>query len=50
MKADVTFPSNNLTLAGILFTPDPPGAPGTPDGHVGGRLPAVVISHPGGGV
>ncbi|MGA5507659.1 alpha/beta hydrolase [Streptomyces umbrinus] len=50
MKADVTFPSNNLTLAGILFTPDPPGTPGTPDGHVGGRLPAVVISHPGGGV
>lgn len=47
MKANVTFPSNNLTLAGILFTPDPLG---TPDDHVGGRLPAVVISHPGGGV
>lgn len=41
MKTSVTFPSNNLAIAGILFTPDD---------HVGGRLPAVVISHPGGGV
>ncbi|MFL4910154.1 alpha/beta hydrolase [Streptomyces sp. MMS24-I2-30] len=41
MKSRVTFPSNNLALAGILFTPDD---------HTGGRLPAVVISHPGGGV
>ncbi|MDA3644247.1 alpha/beta hydrolase [Saccharopolyspora indica] len=41
MQTSVTFPSNNLELAGILFTPD---------GHTGGRLPAVVVSHPGGGV
>ncbi|MFJ8493467.1 alpha/beta hydrolase [Streptomyces sp. NPDC094038] len=41
MKTSVTFPSNDLALAGILHTPDD---------HVGGRLPAVVISHPGGGV
>ncbi|GGZ32036.1 alpha/beta hydrolase [Streptomyces poonensis] len=41
MKTSVTFPSNDLALAGILFTPDD---------HVDGRLPAVVISHPGGGV
>ncbi|MFJ9560495.1 alpha/beta hydrolase [Streptomyces fuscichromogenes] len=41
MKTSVTFPSSGLSLAGILFTPD---------GHVDGRLPAVVISHPGGGV
>ncbi|MEV0612439.1 alpha/beta hydrolase [Nonomuraea sp. NPDC050404] len=37
----MTFPSNNLALAGILFTPDT---------HTGGPLPAVVVSHPGGGV
>ncbi|MFG2952095.1 alpha/beta hydrolase [Streptomyces sp. NPDC048291] len=41
MKTSVTFPSNDLALAGILRTPDD---------HVGGRRPAVVISHPGGGV
>jgi fermentation-respiration switch protein FrsA (DUF1100 family) len=41
MKIDVTFSSNGLTLAGILFLPD--AAPA-------GRLPAVVIGHPGGGV
>jgi fermentation-respiration switch protein FrsA (DUF1100 family) len=41
MKTSVTFPSNSLAVAGILFTPDD---------HVDGRLPAVVISHPGGGV
>ncbi|WP_043626802.1 alpha/beta hydrolase [Nonomuraea candida] len=41
MKTNVSFPSAHLTLAGILFTPDD---------HTGGRLPAVVVSHPGGGV
>ncbi|GGX28322.1 alpha/beta hydrolase [Streptomyces lomondensis] len=41
MKTDVTFLSGDLTLAGILFLPDAPTA---------GRLPAVVVSHPGGGV
>ncbi|MFJ5679001.1 alpha/beta hydrolase [Streptomyces sp. NPDC093097] len=41
MKTSVTFPSNDLALAGILFTPDD---------HIDGRLPALVISHPGGGV
>ncbi|MFJ8113772.1 hypothetical protein [Streptomyces sp. NPDC096132] len=41
MKTSVTFPSNDLALAGILFTPDD---------HIDGRLPAIVISHPGGGV
>lgn len=41
MKISITFPSNGITLAGILFTPAD---------HDGGRLPAVVISHPGGGV
>lgn len=41
MKTGVTFPSNDFALAGILFTPDD---------YVDGRLPAIVISHPGGGV
>ncbi|WP_326807095.1 alpha/beta hydrolase [Streptomyces sp. NBC_01775] len=41
MKTDVTFHSGDLTLAGILFLPDTPAV---------GRLPAVVVSHPGGGV
>ncbi|GAA3189163.1 alpha/beta hydrolase [Streptomyces virens] len=41
MKTDVTFLSSGLTLAGILFLPDTPTA---------GRLAAVVVSHPGGGV
>ncbi|MFD0249823.1 alpha/beta hydrolase [Streptomyces sp. NPDC127113] len=41
MKADVTFPSSSLSLAGTLFTPDD---------HIDGRLPAVVVSHPGGSV
>ncbi|MCT2548176.1 MULTISPECIES: alpha/beta hydrolase [Streptomyces] len=41
MKATVTFPSAGLKLAGILFTPDD---------HTGAPLPAVVVSHPGGGV
>ncbi|MBC3191773.1 alpha/beta hydrolase [Pseudonocardia sp. C8] len=38
---DVTFPSAGLALAGILFTPDE---------AVPGRMPAIVVSHPGGGV
>ncbi|MYX45805.1 alpha/beta hydrolase, partial [Streptomyces sp. SID89] len=41
MKANVTFPSAGLSLAGILYTPD---------SHTGAPLPAVVVSHPGGGV
>lgn len=41
MKTDVTFPSNNLMLAGILFLPDTPSS--TP-------FPAVVVGHPSGGV
>ncbi|MGX1255413.1 fermentation-respiration switch protein FrsA (DUF1100 family) [Streptomyces ambofaciens] len=41
VKTNITFPSNDLALAGVLFTPDD---------HVATRLPAVVISHPGGGV
>lgn len=39
MQTDVSFPSSNLRIAGILFLPE--GA---------GRFPAVVIGHPGGGV
>ncbi|MBM2619727.1 alpha/beta hydrolase [Actinoplanes sp. LDG1-06] len=41
MKIDVTFPSSNLTIAGILFLPDAPATE---------RLAAVVVGHPGGGV
>ncbi|MFJ5932787.1 alpha/beta hydrolase [Streptomyces sp. NPDC093071] len=41
MKTNVTFPSAGLNLAGILFTPD---------SHTGQAIPAVVVSHPGGGV
>jgi uncharacterized protein len=41
MHTSVSFPSNGLRLAGILFTPD---------ARAGERLPAVVVSHPGGGV
>jgi fermentation-respiration switch protein FrsA (DUF1100 family) len=41
MRTSVNFPSNGLRLAGILFTPD---------NRAGERLPAVVVSHPGGGV
>lgn len=41
MKTDVTFTSAGLKLAGLLFTPDK---------HTGDPLPAVVVSHPGGGV
>ncbi|MGW2046267.1 alpha/beta hydrolase [Streptomyces sp. NPDC001858] len=41
MKTNVTFPSNGLNLAGHLYTPD---------GHDGGRLPAVVVGHPFTGV
>src|SRR5947208_9890008 len=42
MKADVTFPSSGMTLAGHLYTPD-----GRTDGQ---RLPALVIGHPTTGV
>ncbi|WET76245.1 alpha/beta hydrolase [Amycolatopsis sp. QT-25] len=41
MKTNVTFPSAGLALAGLLFTPDD---------HTGTPLPAVVVSHPSGGV
>ncbi|MFI7529235.1 alpha/beta hydrolase [Nocardia salmonicida] len=41
MRTSVNFSSNGLRLAGILFTPDD---------RTGERLPAVVVSHPGGGV
>src|SRR4051794_4513324 len=41
VKTSVTFPSTDLALVGILFTPDD---------YVDGRLPAIVISHPGGRV
>lgn len=41
MKTTVTFPSNGMNLAGILFVPDT---------YTGRRLPAVVIGHMGGGV
>ena len=41
MKNSVTFPSSGLALAGILFTPDH---------HAGDPIPAVVVSHPCGGV
>lgn len=41
MKTNVRFPSAGLSLAGPLFTPDD---------HTGAPLPAVVVSHPGGGV
>ncbi|MFD7756011.1 alpha/beta hydrolase [Streptomyces sp. NPDC059757] len=42
MKTNVTFPSNGLTLAGHLYTPD--------DYTGTDRLPAVVVSQPFGGV
>ncbi|MEU9399657.1 alpha/beta hydrolase [Streptomyces sp. NPDC048242] len=41
MKQNVTFDSAGLKLAGTLFTPDE---------YSGDRLPAVVVSHPAGGV
>lgn len=41
MRTSVNFSSNGLRLAGILFTPE---------NRTGERLPAVVVSHPGGGV
>ncbi|MFF1687911.1 MULTISPECIES: alpha/beta hydrolase [unclassified Streptomyces] len=41
MRTDVTFPSDGLTLAGHLYTPD--GVDGAPG-------PAVVVGHPGSGV
>jgi hypothetical protein len=40
-KTKVLFLSNNIDIAGILFTPG---------GDAEGPLPAVVIGHPGGGV
>lgn len=41
MKIRVSFPSQGLQLAGILFVPD---------GYSGERLPAVVVGHPWRGV
>lgn len=41
MKTQVSFPSNGLNIAGILFLPDT---------YSGPPLPAVVVSHPWGGV
>ncbi|MEU2090057.1 alpha/beta hydrolase [Nocardia beijingensis] len=41
MATSVSFPSNGLRLAGLLFTPE---------NRTGECLPAVVVSHPGGGV
>ena len=43
VRADVTFPSSGMTLAGHLYTPDVRG--GVPE-----PLPAIVIAHPWGGV
>lgn len=43
MKTDVTFPSNGMTLAGHLYTPDTPGV-------ADGPAPAVVVGHPMTGV
>ncbi|GAA2522675.1 alpha/beta hydrolase [Winogradskya humida] len=53
MKIDVTFPSNNLAIAGTLYLPEASEAPEileAPDAPSTDRLPAVVVSHPGGGV
>lgn len=44
MKTSVTFPSDGLTLAGHLYTPDDTAA-----GSVGSR-PAIVVGHPMTGV
>ncbi|MFI6375700.1 alpha/beta hydrolase [Streptomyces sp. NPDC050546] len=41
MKAPVTFRSNNLAIAGVLYVPDD---------YDGRRLPGVVVVHPAGGV
>jgi len=41
MKIQVSFPSQSLKIAGILFVPDT---------YSGQRLPAVVVGHPWGGV
>ncbi|HEV7976379.1 alpha/beta hydrolase [Amycolatopsis sp.] len=41
MKTAVTFPSAGLRLAGHLYTPDD---------RIGGRRPAIVVSHPMSGV
>lgn len=40
MKADVSFLSNNIKIAGTLFRPDTFGTP----------LPGIVVVHPAGGV
>jgi len=42
MKTDVKFIiGGNIQLAGVLYSPD---------SKKGGRLPAIVVSHPGSGV
>jgi len=41
-KADVTFDSAGITIAGDLYTPDGPAA--------AGPRPAIVVGHPGSGV
>ncbi|NUR88215.1 MAG: alpha/beta hydrolase [Nonomuraea sp.] len=41
MKTNVTFSSAGLAISGILHTPD---------SHTGEPIPAVVVSHPAGGV
>lgn len=42
MRKSVTFQSNGLALKGDLYVPD--------DYRAGQKLPAVVVSHPFGGV
>jgi hypothetical protein len=42
MKTEVTFKSNGLNIAGHLYTPD--------DIKAGEKRPAIIISHPFGGV
>jgi len=41
MKIQVSYPSQGLKISGIVFVPDT---------YTGGRLPAVVVGHPWGGV
>ena len=41
MRADVSFDSAGIQIAGHLYTPD--------DSHIGPR-PAIVVGHPGSGV
>ena len=46
MRADVSFDSAGIQIAGHLYTPDDD----TPDdSHIGPR-PAIVVGHPGSGV